>query len=85
MARRTSPGLPKGKLNVFGPRLQAMRMDRGWSQLQLIIRLRKSGWHINASTLANIETSQRSLTDNEIVFLLKTLGGSLADLESPKG
>lgn len=81
MARRTSPGLPKGKLNVFGPRLQAMRMERGWSQLQFMLRLRKSGWHINASTLANIETGQRSLTDNEIVFLLKVLGFKLSDLE----
>lgn len=79
MARRTSPGLPKGKLNVLGPRIQAIRMEHGWSQLQFIIRLRKSGWNINASTLANIETAQRSLTDNELLFMAKVLGCSLAD------
>ncbi len=80
MARRASPGLPPGKLNVFGPRIQKFRMERNWSQVQFLLRLRKLGWNIQPSVLANIETGQRSLTDNELVLLLRALNKTLADL-----
>jgi len=80
MASRTSPGLPPGKLNLFGPQIQRFRMERGWSQVQFLLRLRKLDWNIQPSVLANIETGRRSLTDNELVLLLRALNKTLADL-----
>lgn len=82
MSRRASPGLPHGKLNLFGPQLQKFRIERGWSQVQFLLRLQKKGWNIQPSVLANIETGQRSLTDNELVVLLEALDKSLSDLRS---
>lgn len=83
MAKRASPGLPPGKLNVFGPRVQKFRIERGWTQVQFLLRIQRAGWNIQPSILANIETAQRSLTDNELLFLLRILGKSLSDLENP--
>jgi len=55
-------------------------MERGWSQVQFLLRLRKLDWNIQPSVLANIETGRRSLTDNELVLLLRALNKTLADL-----
>jgi len=81
MYRRTSPGLSKGKMNLLGGKFQAMRMTQDWTQLQMVMRLRKRGWQIELATLARIETGQRSLADNEVYLLLETLGKRWADLD----
>jgi len=85
MSQRTSPGLKKGKLNVLGPKIQMLRSKNGWTQLQFCLRLQRRGWDIKMSSLGRIETGDRSITDNELLFMAKVLGCSLADLESPKG
>lgn len=81
MHRRTSPGLPKGKMNLLGGRLQAMRMTQNWTQLQMVMRLRRRGWQIELATLARIETGQRSIADNELKLLLNALGKKWSDLD----
>lgn len=58
-----------------------MRMDFEWSRLQFMPSFRKSDWHINASTLTNIETAQRSLSDNEIVIFPKVMEFKFCVLE----
>lgn len=79
MAQRTSPGLRKGKLNVLGPRIQKLRMQKGWTQLRFCLRLQKRGWDIKMSSLGRIETGDRSITDNELLFIAKVLDCSLSD------
>lgn len=80
MVHRTSPGLKPGKLNVLGPRIQKLRMEKGWTQLQFCLRLQKRGWDIKMSSLGRIETGDRSLTDNELIFVSKILGCSVGEL-----
>lgn len=79
MSQRTSPGLKKGKLNVLGPHIQKLRMKKGWTQLQFCLRLQRKGWDIKMSSLGRIETGDRSITDNELLFIAKVLNCSLSD------
>lgn len=85
MARRTSPAPQGGRLNLFGPRLQAFRLARGWTQEQLAARLQRNGWEIDMATLARIEIGKRTLTDFELAFLLRILGVQWRELDATDG
>lgn len=82
MARRTSPQPKEGKLNLLGPKLRLLREKIGLKQIDLVARLQRAGWDIDPVTANRIENGLRSLTDIELLFILKVLGKRLRDLEN---
>lgn len=45
-------------------------------------RLQRGGWDITEVSVQHIEARRRSITDGELLALLKALGAKLTDLES---
>jgi|GEM_PF-1289979 len=79
MARRTSPQPSEGKLNLLGPKLRLLRESKGWRQIDLVFHLQKAGWDIDPVTANKIENGLRTLTDIELLFILKVLKRRLSD------
>ena len=50
-------------------------------QTELAVKLQKAGWDIEMATLNRIESGARTLTDVELVFILKVLGNRFGDLD----
>lgn len=70
-----------GRKNALGPRIRALRKAAGLSQSQLVENLQlKVGWDCDKAVLASIENGRRSLTDLEILAILKVLKLRWADL-----
>lgn len=80
MARRASPPA-KGKLNILGPKLHALRSEQGIKQVDMCVRLQRKGWDIAPTLYSQIEKGKRSLTDIELSMILKALGKTWSDLE----
>ncbi len=81
MARRTSPQPSNGKLNLLGPKLRLLRENKRWRQIDLVFHLQKAGWDIDPVTANKIENGLRTITDVELLFILKVLGKKLSDLQ----
>ena len=81
MARRTSPKPVGGKLNVLGAKIRKLREAEGLRQNELTTRLQRAGWDVDPGTTNRIETGVRTLTDIELMLILKVLGKRLRDLE----
>ena len=81
MAQRTSPKIPGGKLNILGPKLRYLREQCGIRQIDLAHRLQMQGWDIDPVTANRIETGMRTLTDAELLLILKVLEKGLSDLD----
>ena len=81
MARRTSPEIAKGKLNLLGPKLRALREGAGLRQVELAYRLQRVGWDIDPVTMNRVELGHRTLTDIELLLILRVLRRRLSDLE----
>jgi len=67
------------KLNLIGPRVRQLRMDRDWTQRELSMKLRSLGWHITRDILAQMEATEHRITDCDLVFLAKALDTDVAD------
>ncbi len=67
------------RLNLIGPRVRQLRMDREWTQRELSEKVRALGWHITRDILARIEATQHRVTDCDVVFLAKALKVDVAD------
>jgi transcriptional regulator with XRE-family HTH domain len=73
---------PKSKkLNLFGPKLKALRIAKGLTAVQVIARLGARGWDIGASTYSALESGDRIIADTELMLICKVLGVTLSDLE----
>ncbi len=81
MARRTSPKPVTGKLNIFGAKIRRLREAAGLRQNELTHRLQRAGWDVDPGTTNRIETGARTLTDIELMLILRVLGKRLSDLE----
>ncbi len=81
MARRTSPKPADGKLNLFGSKIRQLREAADLRQNDLTNRLQRAGWDVDPGTTNRIETGARTLTDLELMLILKVLGKRLSDLE----
>jgi transcriptional regulator with XRE-family HTH domain len=66
-------------MNLIGPRIRQLRLDRGWSQRELSIKLRSMGWHVTRTILAQMESTAHRITDCDVVFLAKALRVEVAD------
>lgn len=71
-------GLPK---NVFGPRIRALRLAQKMRVTTMLAKLEILGWSLAPSAWTLIERGDRTLTDYEIVMILRVLRLKLRDLE----
>ena len=81
VARRSTPETSHGKRNVLGPRLKAIRRQRGLRAVAVVEKLQRRGWDISPAVFSHLEAGNRFLTDVELLLLLKVLGASLRDLD----
>jgi len=68
------------EMNLIGPRVRQLRMNRGWTRRELSIRLRSIGWHVPRIVLAQMEANEHEITDGDVLFLAKALRTHIADL-----
>ena len=68
-------------LNALGGKLRALRGEFGISQAELCGRLQLAGWDCDTLVMSRIERGVRTLTDLEILAILRILKKSLKDLE----
>lgn len=74
--------LPQGKRNLFGPVLKKMRKSKGLTIAKVALKAQLSQkWDLDETSLGHLEAGRRTITDAELVFLLKMYGGKLSDLE----
>ncbi|MBE2180286.1 MAG: helix-turn-helix domain-containing protein [Chthoniobacterales bacterium] len=79
---RKPVGKETGKKNAFGPKLKALRRAKGLTQAQVAAKLGVQGWELSETNLGHIEAQRRTLTDLELLALLKVLRARLLILES---
>jgi len=63
----------KGKQNLVGPQIMALRRRLGLSQEELAAKCGVLGWDMSRGTLAKIESQVRCVSDKEILILAKAL------------
>jgi len=68
-------------LNALGGKLRRLREEFGISQAELCRRLQRSGWDCDTLVMSRIERGVRSLTDSEMLAILRVLKRKLRDLE----
>jgi hypothetical protein len=68
-------------LNALGNKLQGLRQEFGISQAELCCRLQRGGWDCDTLVMSRIERGVRTLTDFEILAILRVLKRTLGDLE----
>lgn len=59
--------------NIVGEQVKQGRQNLGLTQKQLATKLQLSGWKIQRSGIAKIETGLRQVTDIELIALAKEL------------
>ena len=63
-------------MNAVGPTVRRLRVEKGWSQNDLAVKLQKSEWDCSRSWLAKIEARQVLVRDHQlfhfcVVFRIK--------------
>jgi len=82
MAGRIGPSRKqKEKLNILGPRLKQLRLERGLTAAELVRRLQRAGWDVSQQVYCHLEGGNRLLTDRELLLVLKLLDAKLSDLQ----
>lgn len=67
---------------MFGPVLKKMRKSKGLTIAKVALKAQLSQkWDLDETSLGHLEAGRRTITDAELVFLLKMYGGKLSDLE----
>jgi transcriptional regulator with XRE-family HTH domain len=74
--------MPRTKLlaNVVGPNLRTVRKTLGLTQEELAARCQLIGWDVSRSSLAQIESRIRYVSDEELLILATILGVSTDSL-----
>ena len=67
-------------VNLIGPTVVRLRVERGWTQDHLVGRLQRCRIHMTRDILASIETGRGPVYDYHIAALATAFGVSLADL-----
>ena len=70
-------------LNVTGPQLRALRLEKGWSQATLAAKCQVKGLDFTRDTIANIELRRRWVADHELVRLAAIMEVGLRELLPP--
>lgn len=71
-------------LNLIGPTVIKFRVQRGWTQEQLVSKVNLRGCYMTRDILANIELRRSSVTDIQIRVLAEIFGVSESDLFPPR-
>jgi transcriptional regulator with XRE-family HTH domain len=71
--------------NIVGPRLRALRIERGLSQQKLAEALQRRGWDVSRGIIARIEGQVRWVADFELLFLADSMRVPVQMLLSGKG
>jgi transcriptional regulator with XRE-family HTH domain len=67
------------KLNVVGPQVRMLRKWRRWTQSDLSTKLCSLGWKVSRGSVAQIEITQKRITDCDLIYLAKALNVTIAD------
>ena len=68
------------KMNMVGPKVRQLRIERGMSQQTLSTRLETLAVYICRGSVSRIEDGQRTVTDIELHGLAQVLGVSVQKL-----
>src|SRR3954454_22931103 len=68
---------------VFGKRVAAVRLDRGWTQARLAERLRELGYALPREALARLETGKRGVSLEDVFAIAYALDVSPLHLIVP--
>lgn len=68
-------GAPKSgsPLNIVGPQVRRLRVQRGLSQPQLCVKCQLAGYDLSRVGLSKLEAGLRYVTDAEIILLAEVL------------
>lgn len=67
--------------NVFGKDIRRIRLAKKMTVKAVLAKLEIAGWSLAPSAWTLIEGAKRSLTDIELVAILKVLKAKFSDLE----
>ncbi len=68
---------------MFGPALKKLRQDKGLTMAKVALKSQLSKkWDLDETSLGHLEAGRRTITDAELLFLLKIYGARLSDLEN---
>lgn len=67
------PGVPRGRSNQVGLQVRALRMAAGLTQQALQARIAVTGYPLDQSRIAKIESGKRSVWDYEVPLLARAL------------
>jgi len=70
--------------NEFGAEIRRLRRGAGLTQGELAARLQTAGWDVGLDALSQIETRKRTLTDSELIRILRALRVTWDDVKLPK-
>ena len=59
--------------NVIGPNISKLRNERGWTLTELAARCQRLGFDISESSLSQIESRYRKVSDIELTLLAEAL------------
>lgn len=62
------------EMNIIGPKIKALRIEKGWTQEQMVAHCHLKGFNISRGTLAKIEVKKRGVSDIEVKILSEVLG-----------
>lgn len=69
-----------GNKNVVGKQIRCLRVQKGWSQAQLAIKMQILGVEIEGEMVSRIERNQRIVTDYEFACFCRVLEVSEREL-----
>lgn len=67
-------------MNIIGPKIKALRLEKGWTQEQMVAHCHLKGFNISRGTLAKIEVRKRGISDIEVKKLAEILGVSADEI-----
>lgn len=66
--------------NIIGPRVRALRAQRGWTQKAVAEQMQLQGFDVTDLTILRIENGTRFVPDYEVRALAHIFGVTYADL-----
>lgn len=69
--------------NIVGPRIKAIRLQRGLTQAMLAARCGMLGWDVGENVVTKIETQIRCVVDFELLCVAQALDVGVQDLLPP--
>lgn len=80
----TTASIPELNLKLVGQNIAKFRLQRGWTEDELVVKLQLPGCNITRQILVNIETGRCAATDAQIVFFSEVFRVPVEDLFPPR-